>query len=232
MYLKSGSYPESVATFTQAGPTTTELNPAAKLAKARISWLIENPKGAGSKCRARYKRYKGTVTIAAVLPAGCRQYDLRWDLKHGFLTLHDPALDSLTAVPDPLASDAGGVVYEERRHARLVLLPKKGDLSRCKNWRGICLLDVCSKLLSSILVRRLQIVMEEFGMDSQTGFRPDRGTADGLFTTFVGLHKRKEHGLETWALFIDLVKALILCHGRLCLQYFVASVCLIISSIS
>ncbi len=71
---------------------------------------------------------------------------------------------------------------------------KKGDLSLCKNWRGVCLLDVCSKLLSSILVHRLQIVIEEFGMDSQTGFRPDRGTIDGLFTTFVGLHKRKKHG--------------------------------------
>ncbi len=44
-------------------------------------------------------------------------------------------------------------------------------------------------------------------MDAQTGFRPDRGTIDGIFTTFVGLHKRKEHGLETWAKFIDLVKA-------------------------
>ena len=44
----------------------------------------------------------------------------------GFLTLHDPALDSPTAAPGPLASDAGGIVYEEWRHARLVLLPKKG----------------------------------------------------------------------------------------------------------
>ena len=62
VYWKSGSYPEYVATFTQAGPTTTELNPAAKLAKAiangwRISWLQENPKSAGSKCRARYECY-------------------------------------------------------------------------------------------------------------------------------------------------------------------------------
>ncbi len=84
---------------------------------------------------------------------------------------------------------------------------KKGDLSICKKWRGICLLDVRSKLLSSILVRRLQIVMEEFDMDSQTGFRPDCSTIDGIFTTFVGHHKRKEHGLETWALFIELAKA-------------------------
>ena len=49
--------------------------------------------------------------------------------------------------------------------------------------------------------------MGEFGMDAQTGFRPDRGTIDGLFTTFVGLHKRKEHGLETWALFVGMEKA-------------------------
>ncbi len=80
----------------------------------------------------------------------------------------------------------------------LFFLPeKKGDLSLCKKWRGICLLDVCSKLLSYVLVRRLQIVMEKFGIDAQTGFRPDRGTIDGIFNTFVGLHKHKEHGLET-----------------------------------
>ncbi len=39
--------------------------------------------------------------------------------------LHDPALDPPTAAPGPLASEAGGVVYEEWRHARLVLLPKR-----------------------------------------------------------------------------------------------------------
>ena len=52
--------------------------------------------------------------------------------------------------------------------------------------------------------------MEEFGIaqvDPQKGFGSDRGTIDGLFTRFVVLHKRKEHGLETWALFIVLVKA-------------------------
>ncbi len=58
-----------------------------------------------------------------------------------------------------------------------------------------------------LLVRWLQIVMEEFSMDAQTDLRPDRGTIDGLLTTFVRLYKRKEHGLETWALIINLVKA-------------------------
>ena len=44
-------------------------------------------------------------------------------------------------------------------------------------------------------------------MESQVGFRWDQGTIDGLFTTYLGLSKRKEDGHETWALFIDLVKA-------------------------
>ena len=82
-----------------------------------------------SASRTRYECYKGTATIAAALSAGCRQNDLSWDLEHGFLTVHDPALDPPTVAPGPLTSDAGGVVYEEWRHARLILLPKKGDLS-------------------------------------------------------------------------------------------------------
>ncbi len=49
--------------------------------------------------------------------------------------------------------------------------------------------------------------MEEFGMGAQAGFRPDRGTIDGILTTLDRLHKRKGHGFETWALFIELVKA-------------------------
>ena len=95
----------------------------------------------------------------------------------------------------------------------LFFLPKKGDLSLCKNWRGICLLDVCSELLPSILVRRSQIVMEEFGMDAQNDFRPDRGTIDGLFTTFVGLLKRKNMGLKRGRSLLTWRKRLILCHG-------------------
>ena len=87
-----------------------------------------------------------------------------------------------------------------------MLLPKKGDLSLCKNWRGICLLDVASKIFSSLLVRRMQIVMEEEGMEEQAGFRQLRGTIDGMFAASMGLQKRKEHNQETRALFIDLVK--------------------------
>ena len=98
-------------------------------------------------------------------------------------------------------------MYEEWLVARLKLLPKKGDLSQCKNWRGICLLDVASKVMSSILVRRMQEVLKECGLEIQAGFTPDRGTTDSLFSLLLALQKRKEHNLDTFVLFIDLVKA-------------------------
>ncbi len=75
-----------------------------------------------------------------------------WNLEHGILTLHGPALDLPTAAPGLLASVAGGVVYEECRHAQLVLLSiylgRGGFRFAKKNWRGLQKLDVCSKLLS------------------------------------------------------------------------------------
>jgi hypothetical protein len=112
---------------------------------------------------------------------------------------HRPPMD-----PD---ADKDGVMYPEWKEARLKLLPKKGDLAQCKNWRGICLLDIASKIFSNILVARLQKVQEDLGMEAQCGFRGFRGTIDGLFNASVALQKRKEHNLETWALYIDLVKA-------------------------
>jgi hypothetical protein len=108
-----------------------------------------------------------------------------------------PALDQDFAELGPLADDSTGLRYCEWDVARLVLLPKKGDLSFCKNWRGICLLDVASKIFSSMLVRRMQVVMEEEGMDEQAGFRALRGIIYGLFATNVGLQKRKEQNWET-----------------------------------
>ena len=88
---------------------------------------------------------------------------------------------------------------------RLKLLPKKGDLSLSKNWRGICLLNIDSKIVSCVLVDRLQVVQEKEGLEEQAGFRSARGTIDGIYNTSLELQKRKEHNLETWALFINLV---------------------------
>ena len=36
----------------------------------------------------------------------------------------------------------------------------KSNLSLAKNWRGIYLLDIGSKILSNLMVKRMQVLME------------------------------------------------------------------------
>lgn len=101
----------------------------------------------------------------------------------------------------------GGVAYEESRCGRLKLLPKKGDLSGPNNWRGIMLLVAPRKVVSSVISNRLQEFLKTEGMEEQCGSMPGRGCSDASFSLQMALSKRKEHGLPTWALFVDLVKA-------------------------
>jgi hypothetical protein len=67
--------------------------------------------------------------------------------------------------------------------ARLVLLPKNGDLLLSKNWRGICLLDIASKIFSSMCVRRLQTAMTE----KENGNNQDSGQTEELSMAFSQL---------------------------------------------
>jgi hypothetical protein len=89
----------------------------------------------------------------------------------------------------------------------LAILPKKGDLSQPGNHRGIMMLEVCYKIVANILVERLKPIKESLDHEAQCGFRGGRGGSDGIFTVKQAINKRREHGLETWVLFLDLVKA-------------------------
>ena len=90
-------------------------------------------------------------------------------------------------------SDDYGLVIPEWLVARLKLLPKKGrswTLQELEGYLSICLLDIASKILSGVLVERMQSVMEENGMEAQTGFRFLRGTIDGAFNVLMALRKQ------------------------------------------
>mmetsp|Transcript_19451 Transcript_19451/g.44125 ORF Transcript_19451/g.44125 Transcript_19451/m.44125 type:complete len:139 (+) Transcript_19451:1762-2178(+) len=90
---------------------------------------------------------------------------------------------------------------------RLVVLPKKGNIHDLNNWRGIMMIDAASRLLSVIVNDRLQRPLKEVGSEEQNGFTGGRGCSEGSFCIRQALKKRREHGLESWVLFVDLVKA-------------------------
>jgi hypothetical protein len=92
----------------------------------------------------------------------------------------------------------------------LKILPKKGNKSLPGNYRGIMMLEVAYKIVANILHARLTKVCESVDHvdhEPQCGFRGGRGCGDAIFTLKQLIRKRREHGLETWVLFIDLVKA-------------------------
>ena len=89
----------------------------------------------------------------------------------------------------------------------LKILPKKGDLHDTNNYRGIMLLETAYKIMANILRSRLTPIAESIDQESQCGFRPGRSTIDAIFSLKISLMKRKEHGLDTYILFLDLVKA-------------------------
>ena len=98
-------------------------------------------------------------------------------------------------------------VPEEWNIGHLIILPKKGDLSLPKNYRGIMLLEIAYKILAIILHSRLLPIVESLDHEPQCGFRPGRGCMDAIFTIKSAIKKRSEHGLHSWVLFLDLVKA-------------------------
>lgn len=99
------------------------------------------------------------------------------------------------------------IVPTEWENGLLRILAKKGDLSLPGNYRGIMLLEAAYKIVCIILHGRLLPIQESLDHEAQCGFRPGRGCADAVFTVKIAMKKRREHGLESWILFIDLVKA-------------------------
>ena len=55
---------------------------------------------------------------------------------------------------------------------------KKGDLSKCDNFRGISLLSVPSKVLGRVVIERIKEGIDTKLRCEQAGFRKGRGTTE------------------------------------------------------
>ena len=101
-----------------------------------------------------------------------------------------------------------GCVVQDWKDAKIVPIPKKGDLKNCDNRRGISLLDVIRKLFGHILQDRLQLITEKVLPESQCGFCKGRGCVDMIFTARQLFEKSRENDDDSLIkLSVDLRKA-------------------------
>jgi hypothetical protein len=80
---------------------------------------------------------------------------------------------------------------------------KKGDKLDCKNYRGICLLNVTQNLRQIFIYDRLLLHAIAVVQHYQAGFQSGKSTTDQLFALRQILEKCNELNITTHHLFID-----------------------------
>ena len=89
----------------------------------------------------------------------------------------------------------------------IIKLPKKGNLKKCKNWRGITLLPIVSKVLGRILINRIRDGIDHKLRKEQAGFRAGRGTVEQIFILRNIIEQTNEWQATLYLNFIDYEKA-------------------------
>ena len=100
-----------------------------------------------------------------------------------------------------------GRIPDDWRRAIVCPIYKKGDKTRCENYRGISLLSHAGKIYERVLEQRLRGLVEEKIGKWQHGFRPGKGTVDLIFAMKLLLEKDWEWNKDKYAVFIDMEKA-------------------------
>ncbi|KAI5737941.1 hypothetical protein M8J77_000982 [Diaphorina citri] len=99
------------------------------------------------------------------------------------------------------------IIPNKWKEVIIIPLHKKNDPTDCNNYRGIALLNTAYKVLSLILLSRIEAYSKDQIGEYQAGFRKNRSTTDQIHALRNILERRTERDIDTFILFIDFKKS-------------------------
>jgi hypothetical protein len=96
---------------------------------------------------------------------------------------------------------------EDWRKGILIKIPKKGNLSECNNWRGITLLSIPSKIMTIVMLNRIQEKCDQRLKKEQARFRKNRSCVDLINTLRIIIEQSNEWDERLYLASIDFEKA-------------------------
>lgn len=100
-----------------------------------------------------------------------------------------------------------GSIPDQWRQLNIVPVPKKGNLTKVDNYRGIALTSIVSKTLNRMILNRIRPAMEKILRINQNGFREGRSTTSHILCLRRILEGVRDKNLSALLLFIDFKKA-------------------------
>ena len=113
-------------------------------------------------------------------------------------------------------------VPDQWKRLNIMPVPKKGDLSKVENYRGIALSSVVAKTLNRMIRNRMTPAFEEILRPEQNGFRPGRSTSSHILGLRRILEGARARQLTAVLLFVDFRKAFDSLHRGLLMKILAA----------
>ena len=88
-------------------------------------------------------------------------------------------------------------------HSLIIILPKKGNLQLCQNYRTISLISHPSKVMLKVILNKLKPQAEEITAEEQAGYRAGRSTTEQTFNLRILCEKYLQNQQNLYHVFID-----------------------------
>ena len=93
---------------------------------------------------------------------------------------------------------------KEWKEGIIIKVPKKWDLNQCRNWRGVTLLVVMSKIFNKIILERIKDMLERGLRKEQAGFHYNRSCIDQINTLRVIIEQSLEFQSSLYMLLVTI----------------------------